>query len=99
MRGKAAERRKAFPDKLNEPAVELKPRLSNTVPAGKSLFGVNRVVPSNKSRSPASGAIPPQFAPVLQLLSPPPPFHTEVAPKASFAASALRVIIVVARQP
>src|SRR6188768_3257783 len=57
------------------------------VPAARSLLGNGRTptpVASKITLSPATGAIPPtQFAPVVQLLFPPPPFQVRVAAAAA----------------
>jgi hypothetical protein len=58
----------------------VKPLLLNvTVPEllSRSLMFVNRVTPPNTNTSPFKGALPPQLAPVLQLLFAPPPFQVK----------------------
>jgi hypothetical protein len=68
------------PPTLNAPA-PLGERNARDGEAGESLAGVSRVVPPKISASLATGAVPPQLAAVLKLLSPPPPFHvTSAAP-------------------
>src|SRR5579859_6119334 len=74
-----------FPPRLKLPAVGLKAILLKSVPAAKSLFGVNCVVPSKKSKSPATGAVPPQLLGSLQLLVPPPPVQVSLPAKADCA--------------
>ena len=58
---------------LKAPAPLLNVILANEVPAPKLLTGASLVVPAKTRSSSATGAVPPQFAPVVQLLFPPPP--------------------------
>src|SRR4051812_16575822 len=81
----------AFPPTVNAPAPEMNIMLLNTVSAVRLLLGVVRVVPPNKSKSFARGAVPPQLAPVLQLSSPPTPLHVEVAAKEGLETKAQRL--------
>ena len=64
---------------VNAVAPALKLMLAKLVAEVRSLFGVARVVPAKTSASPATGAVPPQLAAVLQLSSPPAPVHVLVA--------------------
>ena len=50
-----------------------------SVPAARSLTGESRVMPPKVSTSPATGAVPPQFAGVDQLSFAPAPLHVSVA--------------------
>ena len=73
-----------LPPRVKPVAPELKVMLAKLVSAARSLFGVGRVVPANCRSSPALGTrSESQFAPVDQLLSPPPPSHTRVVGRAT----------------
>jgi len=63
------------------------------ISAVRLLTGANRVVPANTISSPAAGAVPPQFPPVLQLLSMPAPVQVRVTPEARPTASNIQVNI------
>ena len=68
----------ALPPMTNAPEPALMVMDAKLV-AEKSLLGVNRVSPAKTRASPATGAVPPQFAALVQRSSPPPPFHVRVA--------------------
>ena len=73
------DRLNAFPPIVKAPEPALMVMDAKDVPPAKSLLGDNRVLPPKTRISPATGAVPPQFAAVVQLLSPPPPFQVRVA--------------------
>ncbi len=67
-----------LPERVKAPAPLLNVMLPKVVSAAMSLVDDRRVVPAKVRLLLATGAVPPQFAPVLQLLSEPAPFHVAV---------------------
>ncbi len=76
-----------LPLSTKAPASVAKTKLEKEVPAATSLVLVSLTEPPKKSASPASGALPPQFAALVQLASLLPPVHTLSAAAAAIAAN------------
>src|SRR3954451_725871 len=75
---------RALPESENAPAVEANWIPLQVRPAVKSLTGVRRVEPSNRSRSPWIIVLPTQFRVDCKLLFAAPPDHVRLAARESW---------------